>query len=205
MPQNESEMNKRRMVRLSNEAAGQLTRECLQTALIRLLAEQEMDKISITELVRVAGVSRTAFYSNYNSKEEVLLDWVSSYLSELQSMMVGAVRTHNLQGVFEQIFEQILSGEKEFALLMKGNLQNHFSESINTYMLQKYSDLNDDAKLLLTGWCGMMINILLFWYRDDMKKPAREMADLCSSLTAGFVRRMKKVCPDFFAEEEEEG
>ena len=48
MPQNESEMNKRRMVRLSNEAAGQLTRECLQTALIRLLAEQEMDKISIT-------------------------------------------------------------------------------------------------------------------------------------------------------------
>ena len=151
MPQNESEMNKRRMVRLSNEAAGQLTRECLQTALIRLLAEQEMDKISITELVRVAGVSRTAFYSNYNSKEEVLLDWVSSYLSELQSMMVGAVRTHNLQGGFEQIFEHILSGEKEFALL-------HFFTLVECFVFEECHEFAEKRYIVLLYECENLVD-----------------------------------------------
>ena len=43
-----------------------LTREAIETALLQLLEKKELAKISISELVKRAGVSRAAFYRNYD-------------------------------------------------------------------------------------------------------------------------------------------
>lgn len=58
-------MKERGIYRLSGERANQLTRECLQKALIFLMGEKPFNKISITELVKISGVSRQSFYRNY--------------------------------------------------------------------------------------------------------------------------------------------
>ena len=59
-----TEIKKRDVLRMSNEASNKLTKECLQMALIYLLNEKPIEKITITELVKRSGVSRTAFYRN---------------------------------------------------------------------------------------------------------------------------------------------
>ncbi|MER0122830.1 TetR/AcrR family transcriptional regulator [Streptococcus sp. ZJ93] len=56
----------------SNTEINQLTREAIETALLFLLEKKELKHISISELVKKAGVSRNAFYRNYKSKEEIL-------------------------------------------------------------------------------------------------------------------------------------
>lgn len=56
----------------SNQEANQLTRESIETALLHLMEKKELPQISISELVKKAGVSRNAFYRNYKSKEEIL-------------------------------------------------------------------------------------------------------------------------------------
>ncbi|HFR3977378.1 TPA: TetR/AcrR family transcriptional regulator [Streptococcus suis] len=56
----------------SNKEANQLTKESIETALLFLLEKKELKQISVSELVRKAGVSRNAFYRNYKSKEEIL-------------------------------------------------------------------------------------------------------------------------------------
>ncbi|MFH0401292.1 TetR/AcrR family transcriptional regulator [Streptococcus sp. A23] len=56
----------------SNKEANQLTKESLETAMLFLLEKKELKHISVSELVRKAGVSRNAFYRNYKSKEEIL-------------------------------------------------------------------------------------------------------------------------------------
>ncbi|KXT78551.1 Transcriptional regulator, TetR family [Streptococcus sp. DD13] len=64
--------NSLRNLTKSNQEANSLTKEALETALLYLLQRKELQKISIAELVRTAGVSRNAFYRNYKSKEEIL-------------------------------------------------------------------------------------------------------------------------------------
>ena len=59
-------------LRKSNKESNLLTREAIETALLQLLEKKELTKISISELVKRAGVSRAAFYRNYDSKEEIL-------------------------------------------------------------------------------------------------------------------------------------
>lgn len=56
----------------SNKESNRLTRESIETALLFLLEQKELKKISIAELARKAGVSRNAVYRNYKSKEEIL-------------------------------------------------------------------------------------------------------------------------------------
>ena len=57
---------------ISNRESNRLTRESLEISLLQLLEKKELAKITISELVNRAGVSRASFYRNYNSKEEIL-------------------------------------------------------------------------------------------------------------------------------------
>ena len=69
----------------SNESRNAYVLEHLTDALLSLLAEKPMNEISISELCNVAGVGRTSFYRNFESKEEILKghirrlfqDWVN--------------------------------------------------------------------------------------------------------------------------------
>ena len=64
-----TQLEKLEILRLSNQESNQITRECLEAALLDLMTTKDLDKISITELTNNAGVSRSAFYNNYKTKE----------------------------------------------------------------------------------------------------------------------------------------
>ena len=47
-------------------------KECLADALIQLLETKPIEKITIPEIAGLAGVGRTTYFRNFNSKEEML-------------------------------------------------------------------------------------------------------------------------------------
>lgn len=73
-------------VNLSNKELNQITKESLETALLILLETKEFDQISITELTKKAGVSRPAFYRNYESKEEILKNITVPILEKISTL-----------------------------------------------------------------------------------------------------------------------
>lgn len=52
----------------AKNAANQIAKECLVTALIQLLKEKNLSEITISELASKAGVSRMTYYRNYTTK-----------------------------------------------------------------------------------------------------------------------------------------
>ena len=51
-------------------------RESLALALIRLLKKKDFSSITVSEIVKLAGVSRSSFYRNFESKEQLLLSYL---------------------------------------------------------------------------------------------------------------------------------
>ena len=47
-------------------------KECITDALIKQMKIKPFHEITITELVKVAGVSRVSFYRNFKSKQDIL-------------------------------------------------------------------------------------------------------------------------------------
>ena len=67
-----SELARRNALRLSNAESNRLTRECIESALLILMEDKDLEDISITSIIKRAGVSRSAYYRNYSSKEDIL-------------------------------------------------------------------------------------------------------------------------------------
>ena len=68
-----------------NQENKAITRESIEISLLQLLEKKDFKKITISELVERAGVSRAAFYRNYGSKEEILKSILSLALQRLLS------------------------------------------------------------------------------------------------------------------------
>lgn len=48
-------------------------KECIADAFLRLLRSQNIDKISIEDIVELAGVGRSTYFRNFSSKNEILV------------------------------------------------------------------------------------------------------------------------------------
>ncbi|MCD8117294.1 MAG: TetR/AcrR family transcriptional regulator [Oscillospiraceae bacterium] len=92
MPGEKTELEKRRIQRLSGEESNRISRECLRMALIHLLSEKDIQKISVTELVGRAGVSRATFYRNYATKEELLAEIADGVAQDISGLLRAALR-----------------------------------------------------------------------------------------------------------------
>lgn len=68
----EKNHKKYKALKIANEEANAFVKECIQTALINLIREKQYDEISITDIVKEAGVSRSSYYRNFNSKDCIL-------------------------------------------------------------------------------------------------------------------------------------
>ena len=73
----------------SNQESNAITRESLEISLLQLLDKKDLKKITISELVERAGVSRAAFYRNYESKEELLESIFQSTVSNITKSLEG--------------------------------------------------------------------------------------------------------------------
>ncbi|MGI6046191.1 MAG: TetR/AcrR family transcriptional regulator [Eggerthellaceae bacterium] len=57
----------------NNAEVNAITRERIEATLIALMSEKDFSDITITDITKKAGVSRLAYYRNYESKEDIWL------------------------------------------------------------------------------------------------------------------------------------
>ena len=70
-------------------------RECMFTAFMQLLQEKPIDAITVTQITERAGVSRMAYYRNYNSKEDIVRDYFSEVSRDFHE---GSIATTENEG-----------------------------------------------------------------------------------------------------------
>ena len=78
-------MSNTRPLQEANTESNRLTREAIRTGLIMLMHNNKYDRITVTDIIKRAGVSRSGFYRNYQSKEEVL----DEVAGEIKVMVLG--------------------------------------------------------------------------------------------------------------------
>lgn len=198
MPDERTEMEKRHVRRLSNEKASRLTRECLQTALIHLMAEKELDQITVTELVAKAGVSRTAFYANYSSKEEILTNWLTASVDQLCELIREALRTGKITEIYVLLFDRIRQDVDSFSVLFKANLQELLFSRMEASILKQFTTYDTETKYLMTAWCGALNYLIVRWIKDGMKESSSEIALICRKLTDFLIDRLRLKYPGYF-------
>ena len=77
------------------------TRMCMGDALVNIMQQKAYDKISVSDIVKKAGVSRMTYYNYYGTKDELVKDYIeeitSLYLEEEKNNLKEKNTTINSQ------------------------------------------------------------------------------------------------------------
>lgn len=173
--------------RFSNKETNRLTREAICTALMLLIKEQSFAKITITDIVKRAGVSRTAYYSNYSSKQEILADLVSSLINEINRRLLpySDARTGKakepakfIRVLFEVIYEQ----RNIYRTLFDANFNYIILERLTESMLAPLQDRSDENVYRIYFNAGALYNVFCKWVQSDFSKTIDEMTEICLTI-----------------------
>lgn len=181
-----TELERKDILRLSNEESNRITKECIETALLILMKEKEFKDISITDIVKRSGVSRTAYYRNYSSKEDILNTHLETVVKAITDKMNLTSFCEDNFDLWHSIFSQVRNYSDRYLILLKAGFEGIILTSINKIMLNHIpSDpLSSKEKYDIYFWSGAVYNILTEWITSGMKESNEEMAQICCEIIA---------------------
>lgn len=181
-----TELKKRNILRQNNIEANAITKECIESALILLMKEKSFQEISITDITKKAGVSRTAYYRNYSSKEDILSKYLQNIIEETSKILTSynpLTETYKSWIAFLENMEKYASKYKLLLSAGYGNtILDQFKKCFNKGITI------DQTELYYSNcyWAGALYTVLTEWINNDMATPKSKVAEIgCNLMTKG--------------------
>jgi len=149
-------------------------------ALFILLKERELSDISVTDLVAKAGVSRSSFYRNFNSFEDVIYSYFMEnaqkwWKENEQAFLYGE------KEVETSVFEHLLTLKDDILLVYKKGLYYPFEKHVFDCTKGGRTLINKEQAYLTARVSGIICGLVNEWIRRGMTDPP--------TYVAGFLRR----------------
>lgn len=159
------------------------SQEKLQVALAQHLQSKTIDAITIGELTRTAGVSRQTFYSNFDSKQSILLNRIEALFDKSRIYFESIIRRDDLgrEEVVELGLRHLLEECDKEKTLMRAAftgqagiqclslLKSLLSKLISDRILYQFSfNLETDQLDVISDfYAGALIGTIQGWLIDD--------------------------------------
>lgn len=174
------------MLQSINPIAQQSQRWIIQ-ALLDLMEEMEYNKISVTEICRKAGLDRRTFYRNFDSKNDVLEQYVRFLEEEYIKMFAALDKPDKFAAA--KIFFDFWSRHLDF-------IRNIKKCGLTDFVFQRFEKFSKEHTELLIGddvlklpaeyvfafRIGGFWNVMLTWAANDAVLSSDEMASIVSQI-----------------------
>lgn len=154
-------------------------RKCITEALFSLLEKHDFEDISITDIIKKAGVSRMGFYRNYSSKEDVIekfiLEKFIETINEIKAKRQLNFHINNIMITTLKNFQKFSNYIKLFldknldALLYKCYHNAYYS----LYNIKKNNRIHQYSNEM---FIGELFNLEMCWLKNGMKESPEELA-----------------------------
>ena len=173
---------RKKILKLNNEESNFITREAIRDALYLLMKKKSFHEIKITEIIERAGVSRSAFYRNFKTKEEILYDT----LDEL-SRVAHEGMSQSLPGNWTGTFRTLRKHKSELALILQAGLEHHLLDRMNEEL-----DVESGEDFATAMNNGLIFNVLIYWVRSGMQGTDQEAARRIVNSYDQIIRDLKQ-------------
>src|SRR5439155_1004863 len=167
------------------------TRARLGQALRKLMEQRPLEKISVQDVIELAGVSRSAFYAHYDDKVDLLLSDMDEFLERMAMLLVVRSEQSNRIAPVQEFFAHVGEAEEiRGALARSERLQDffdlaveHFARGIELRLkqiaarekTQGRSGTDRRSDLIAHALAGAFIGFLNSWIRNGQRQTADTM------------------------------
>lgn len=170
-----------------------LTKRLLKEALLKLMETKNIQKISVSELCKEAGINRVTFYNHYSSPSDILAEMGDGLILGMQdaSKEKSKMKTLTLQERVETACEYLQKNKKAAKILFENNTpDSEFGaklirgqdgwQTLCSALGEKYGEAGKE--LILTFVVYGAYCMITKWLLDDIKKTPKEMGQLIAGL-----------------------
>ena len=128
------------------------TRMCIGEAIVELMKRETLDKITVSQIAKKAGISRMTYYHYYDSKVNAIEDYLREIIDQYATFFIIMER----QGLYSVLV----------------NAVNHF-------MVELYSD-HKDMIYRAYYYAGALLNTFINWEKTGKLVSAQDVAKMIS-------------------------
>ena len=169
-------------LRRNNAESNAFVRECIEGALIQLMAAKPFASITVTDIARRAGVSRNAYYRNYPSKEAILDGYLQSAIGVMSAVLRRFDPVAQTRESWIALLGEVRSFAPKYRLLLAAGYGPRIREEMRDHMSAGLGRGIPPSRYAADYWSGAICAVLEDWVRSGMDMPARELADLMADL-----------------------
>ncbi len=149
--------------------------EYITNALFTLMKRKKYDDISITEITNKAGVGRVSFYRNFNSKEDIIKNWIEDTTNNFLKSSDINFKKDSTKDYFIKLFNHLEKYKEESFLIYKANLIHLLKSVFENKLLSIHQKEYDNYKSYFLA--GGIFNVYYFWLINGCKESSEEIAD----------------------------
>ena len=166
-------MNQKQLETLkkNNFESRDFARSCLSFALMIMLKEN--DGCTVSKLCSLAGVSRTAFYRNYNCVEDVLVDRLKEISLSIHSQISTDIY-NNWVAVFSTVEKHMI----QFEVIVQAGFE-HKLYDVFMSLLPK----DEENKNIQSVWLSLFYTYIVRWVKERKPKKVEDIARLAYKYT----------------------
>lgn len=173
------EQNSRNGSPFSNEARNAYVIEHITASVMKLIKEKPLSEITISEIVSDAGVGRTSFYRNFETKEDVVKKHIEDLIGKWEQEYKASGKDSNSE-LYGSLFHHLKSNADFYLLLSERGLMHLFLEVFleKSGPKPEYNNMWAYTTAFIAygtyGWIGE-------WVSRGMQESAETMAELLST------------------------
>ena len=166
----------------SNEESNAFVRECIEAALIQLMETKPFSTITVSDIARRAGVSRNAYYRNYESKEAILTEYLRGLIETVDRTLTIYDPLAQTREAWIALLGEVRRIAPQYRLLLEAGYGGRIIDAIQQNMNRSPLAREIGPRYASRFWAGAICAVLEQWLRGDMDAPDDELADIMTAL-----------------------
>ncbi len=170
----------RRFINKKFTKRNRFTRQCIGEAILFLIHQKGFEAITISDIVKNAGVSRMTFYHYFHDKTDALNNYLYEVINGYVEECPEIITFHMLQGT-ARIRHALCYFDRYaflFITLEEANLYYLMIHAINDYLQLYVAPHYSGSVYDLYYYAGALLNVFIYWEKNEKKESVDELVQI---------------------------
>jgi len=170
-------------VKTSADARTIRSRDAMRAALLGLLEQTPLERISIRDIAKAASVGHATFYRHYATREELLEDLAAEEVQRLVNLSLPVMDAVNSGAACAALCEYVQTHRALWGVLLTGGAAGamkvellRISTELAVDRAPRENQLPADLRVILT--VSSIVELLAWWLRQEAPMEAAEVAKI---------------------------
>ena len=168
------------------------TKETLRKSLLELMGERPIERITVTDICRTAGINRGTFYKHYADPYALLSQIQDELYRSIQKSVMKTVAENANASVLEEIFSAIAENGDLCRVLLSENGDKAFLRKVMNIAHDRMTanwktafelKSTEDVDMIYAFIANGSVAVIQNWVAGGLKRTPKEMARFIDTIT----------------------